>query len=356
MATLGKRDVETDQATGTPVPPPKMVVGRKALRTLAASSAASSPRAAIGAATTPPSADQAIDDAELTRTAISISALEEQEIVELSAVPRAPAARRYRVDRQKSAELQHAVTSSAHASEEAYEDRQEVTATVVQRPAQQNPGPVRAELEVDRLSWPPICEKLISARRRDLNLVVETIEKQSSAGGQLIAVASAESRDGCTTVLLCLARLLADRNRSVCVLDANTARPGLASQLGLCPEVGWERAASRRASLAETLIESQADRVTVLPLISTQSADCLSQLESEGIVAALRTTFDVVLIDIGAIVGSNMSESSAATKLADACLLVKNESSSARGAQQACALLEECNIPLIGLIENRCRM
>jgi MinD-like ATPase involved in chromosome partitioning or flagellar assembly len=135
-------------------------------------------------------------------------------------------------------------------------------------------------------------------------------------------------------------------------------RPELAAQLGLSPQVGWDSAVAGECSLADALIESQADGITILPLVSSHPADGLPTLQKGGVLEQLRATFDILLIDAGALPtdGSGEASSPAIRQLADACLLVKKQAAGTRLVQQACHQLEQWNIPLVGLIENRCRV
>ncbi len=230
-------------------------------------------------------------------------------------------------------------------------------ATISQPSTQQEPAALWPELEVDRFRWPVICEKLLASRRQELCVAAEKIEEQASAGGQLIAVASAQAREGCTTVLLCLARMLAERNHRVCLVDADYIRPDLAAQLGLSPEAGLEAVIAGDSALADALIESQADGITIVPLLSSASAERIATVSIGDALAPLRAAFDLVLIDAGSLATTDRDDSHSAMicQAADACLLVKKESNGPRFVTEACRQLELWNVPLVGLIENRCR-
>jgi Mrp family chromosome partitioning ATPase len=357
MPTVQQGERAVIDETSQPVRPPKMVVGRKALAGLAANSAAAAVQGSFVQATAAPPAMHRSDEPDVDAEARSSVAFDEHEIVELSAIPRAPEGRRYRLHRKDPREYVPDATSSKQATEVAYESFAVPAASLSPCTTQEEPSILRPELEVDNFCWPLLCERLISARRHDVRRVADKIEQQASANANVIAVASAQAREGCTTLLLCLARLLAEGARTICLVDANMARPELASQLGLCPEFGWEQMVRENRSPAEALIESKADRITVLPLLGSNSGDCLEHLKKHGAISALRSTFDLVLIDAGAIVSANSmtTESEAVLKLADACLLVKKEASGSRWTEHACRKLEEWKIQLIGLVENRCQ-
>ncbi len=279
---------------------------------------------------------------------------DQPEIVELSAAPQAPSSRRYRVDRKKTRELGSTTAASSRTADFALGGP---VATISQPSMPQEPAALQAGLEVDRIRWPAICERLLDTRQQDLRVVAEKIEQQAAAGGQCIAVASAQAREGCTTVLLCLARVLAERNRRVCLIDADFNRPELAAQLGLSPEAGWNAVAAGEITLADALIESQADGITILPLYSSATADRRAACPISETLVPLRATFDLVLIDAGSLATTDRddSQSAAICHAADACLLVKKEANGPRFVQEACRQLEQQNTPLIGLIENRCR-
>jgi Mrp family chromosome partitioning ATPase len=345
-----------DGESAQPIRPPKMVVGRKALQSLAANTAQTTTRAGLGQSATarPPESRRKVSG--VLDEPVPSQSFDEQELVELSAVPRAPAVRSFRMDRQESRE-RGTDTSSYQATDAAIESIAAAGDDNRQCATQDRPATLRAELEVDRLCWPVMCERLISARRHDLRVVVDKIEECATSGPQVIAVASTQQGEGCTTVLLCLARLLAERNRSVCLVDANLARPSLAAQLGLCPETSWSEALAQNRSIGEALIESQTDRINVLPMLSSESEDRLEHLQTSGVLTVLRSTFDFVLIDAGALAtaSSTTAENASAVSLADACLLIKKEASGSRCVEHACRRLEDWQIPLVGLVENRCQ-
>ncbi len=340
------------QVAVEPAQRPKMVVGRKALQALAANNAAAVPHANFAQAEIVSRADQVeLEQAVLGK---SDATADQPEIVELSAAPQAPSPRRYRVDRKKTRELGSLTAASPRTADLAFEGP---IATISQASMPQEPAALQAGLEVDRIRWPAICEKLVETRHQDLRTVAEKIEEQAAAGRQCIAVASAQAREGCTTVLLCLARVLAERNRRVCLIDADFNRPDLAAQLGLSPEAGWDAVAAGEITLADALIESQADGITILPLLSSGTAERRTACPISDALAPLRAAFDLVLIDAGSLATTDRddSQSAAICQDADACLLVKKEANGPRFVHEACRQLEQQNTPLIGLVENRCR-
>ena len=85
-------------------------------------------------------------------------------------------------------------------------------------------------------------------------------------GRQVVAMSGCRRGDGCTTVLLCVARSLAERGHRVAMIDADVDHPLLARRLGLLPESGWEETFSSRLPVEEVIIESVQDRLGVLPL------------------------------------------------------------------------------------------
>ncbi len=181
--------------------------------------------------------------------------------------------------------------------------------------------PVRREafqpaLEVDRYRWPAVCEQLADKRPQILEPVLDSVRNAVRGGHTLIGFLGAEPQVGCTTMLLSVARCLAESGSRVAVVDADFATAALAapegsaldlaSQLGLVVTVGWEDVLAGRVPLAEGVIGSIAESIAVLPLSRRpNSADELLQvIQTHGIQASvstgvLRAHYDMVLVDLG---------------------------------------------------------
>jgi Mrp family chromosome partitioning ATPase len=139
------------------------------------------------------------------------------------------------------------------------------------------------------------------------------------AGRSLIGIGAPTAGAGCTTILACLARLLAEAGKSVAVVDGNFAAPGLARQFGLQIDSGWEDVLAGNAPLAESVVYSLADRIALLPLVTggAVAANKLDSIHASVTAGVLRYHYDVVLFDLGAV--ADPVQGSTARRLAQHC-------------------------------------
>ncbi len=214
-----------------------------------------------------------------------------------------------------------------------------------------------AALEVDGFAWPSICEVLIEHAASELESLADRIQRQAADAAQTIALVGIDEGDGVTTVLLCLAQILANREQRVCLVDGNFRRPGLADCLGLEPDRGLESALAGQAALHEVLVESIGDRLTVLPLAAPLHSEDIerSKLRQTVTLGELRDCFDIVLIDGGSIAQATTRASSMLQSgTVDAAIIVGNQTAAAEAWQRTQNVLERWNVPCCGAIVNRC--
>jgi Mrp family chromosome partitioning ATPase len=201
-------------------------------------------------------------------------------------------------------------------------------ATLERRPLSTfaKPGPTveahfKPALEVDQFRWSASCEQLVYRYRDRLRPALLALLAADEAGRSLIGIGAPAAGVGCTTVLACLARLLADAGKSVAIVDANFTAPGLAAKLGLAVEVGWEHVLAGDVPLAESVIYSLADRIALLPLVAggDMAAEKLQNIHASVTAGIFRYHYDMVLFDLGSITGE--AQASTARRLARQCRL-----------------------------------
>lgn len=158
-------------------------------------------------------------------------------------------------------------------------------------------------LEVDAFRWPIVSNHLLQNCRQRLRPALETLLAADEAGRSLIGVGSPAAGVGCTTVLTCLARLLIETGKTVAIVDGNFAKPGLGAHLGLAVDAGWEDVLAGNASLAEAVVHSLADRLSLLPLAAggAVAAQRLDSIHASVTAGVLRYHYDIVLFDLGAV-------------------------------------------------------
>jgi len=164
------------------------------------------------------------------------------------------------------------------------------------------PEPVKAVplWEVDRFHWPKTCEKLLAAD----GYFVHAGEKLLAAardGLRVLAITGSRRGEGRTTLALCLARVAAKAGIQAAIMDADFARPQLASKIGLEITHGWQDAALGKIPLSEAAVKSLADNVTALPL-ETSAVGARLSLADPRVTATIRAaaaTFELLILDLG---------------------------------------------------------
>jgi len=161
---------------------------------------------------------------------------------------------------------------------------------------------VQAAFQVDRFAWSPTASKLSLAAGIQLDRLADGLAAGHSAGRIVIGLGACCRAEGCTTLLLCAARRLAQRGLNVLLVDADFRHPCLARRLGLLPEVGWEDVLAGRVPATEAMVESSQDGLTVLPLrglAAEQDLPAGVPVDPGASLAVLREHFDLVLVDLG---------------------------------------------------------
>lgn len=158
-------------------------------------------------------------------------------------------------------------------------------------------------LEVDYFRWSTTCNELVQRHAAHFAPAVNALLAADDAGRSLIGIGASARSVGCTTIVACLARLLVDAGKTVAIVDGNFAAPGLARQLGLVVDSGWEEILAGSLPLAEGVIHSLADGIAVLPLLQGGAAAALrlDAIHSSVTAGVLRYHYDMVLFDLGAL-------------------------------------------------------
>jgi len=171
------------------------------------------------------------------------------------------------------------------------------------RDDQPKPGrPFRPLLEVDAYLWPKTIGNLAVAAAEALEQLAGNLLDRASRGQKVIGWQSCRHGDGCSTLLLAVARRLAEQGLKVAVVDADFRHPRLARRLGLTPSSGWEEAAAGRRSLAEVVVESLRDGIVLAPWCGPteppeESAE--EPFDADCVLEPLRRSCDYVLVDLG---------------------------------------------------------
>jgi len=160
--------------------------------------------------------------------------------------------------------------------------------------------PVRAAFEVPQFHWPPIVERIRAAAAAGFSALAGLVAQRAVEGRKVLALGAARRGEGASTLAMAIARTIGARHVRVALVDADFHRPQLADRFDLAAQTGWDEVLAGGQPLAEALIESIADRVTLLPLRRAprgSRADWWNRL-TESIVALGRAC-DLVVIDLG---------------------------------------------------------
>jgi Mrp family chromosome partitioning ATPase len=219
-----------------------------------------------------------------------------------------------------------------------------------------SPAPAAPVWEVDRFHWPRTCEKLLADKSGYLACAGEKLVAAARDGLKTLAITGSRRGEGRTTLALCLARAAAKAGIHVALLDADFARPMLASRLGLEIAHGWQDAALGHIPLSEAAVKSLADNVTVLPLEITSARRSLS-LSDPRVTATLRAaaaTFELVIVDLGPLgPGEGIVFPAGERCPLDAAVVVRDlRFASGEESQDVGERLSDAGIEAVGVAEN----
>lgn len=154
----------------------------------------------------------------------------------------------------------------------------------------------RPQWEAPRFAWPATIEMLLERGVEGFAEVRDRLAEVSAKGKKVVAVYSFAAGEGCTTLTLCLAKMLADSGMKTAVVDASETNPELATRLGVRVEHGWEAIASGGPTVEDAAIHSVADDLTLAPSLAKGSPENLDHL-----LYSMKSSYDMILVDVGQI-------------------------------------------------------
>jgi Mrp family chromosome partitioning ATPase len=206
--------------------------------------------------------------------------------------------------------------------------------------------------QVDALAWPADCTKLGLQASDAVERVCDGLTGPARSPARVAAVAGCRQGDGCTTLLVCAARRLAQGDRRVIVVDADFANPQVARRLGVLPESGWEDVLAGQLPLAEAIIESVEDGLALLPVKSAvREAGRVVESRVATCLKLLRDHYDLVLVDLGDLDQGSPAE--AMGELIDRAVVVRDvRFSSQSDLGRVRERLAAAGIGEVGVVEN----
>lgn len=216
----------------------------------------------------------------------------------------------------------------------------------------------RAEHEIDRLTWPPECQKLLSQASRSWSGFADQLIERSGQGQKCIAITSTQRGEGRTTVCLATAKYLSERGLRGVVVDADFENPTLATTCGLETYTGWGGVLRGELPLGEALVAAIDDGMTLMPWRAADASIsdlCTSQRMATSF-ALLREHYDFVLLDAMPMAGqTTISDfaSFASTIRLDAAYMIQDVRwTLEEQLTAACAKMERAGMRVAGIIEN----
>lgn len=212
----------------------------------------------------------------------------------------------------------------------------------------------RPRLQVDRVIWQGIHNWLQTVSAAAVDQITDHLMSLCASGNKTLGMAAAASGEGVTTMVLAVARNLADQGRRIVLVDANWSNPQLASSLGLLPQFGWEDTLGGNVPLEEVVIESLGDGLAVLP-VCRPPACTIAPSEVADSLEILAREFDVVLVDLGPLVDVEPEDAASHTVAArmDAVILVQDvRVTTPSRLAEVRRRLAAANVRLSGTIQN----
>jgi Mrp family chromosome partitioning ATPase len=169
---------------------------------------------------------------------------------------------------------------------------------------------------------------------------------------KVLLFTSCHRAEGRTTLVLALARRLAERPLRTLLIDGDLSGPMIGRALGLRARVGLDDVVERDVAFAEALRETRGGRLAVLPLRGAveRPREFLASPGWSLALARARREFDLVLIDAGPLFAG--LSAAALHRTVDAAVLVVHRAvTGERAVERAREVLEAGGVPLLGLAE-----
>ncbi len=213
--------------------------------------------------------------------------------------------------------------------------------------------------EVDRFRWPSISRRLATECRSELENTCHKMFQRAEEGPNVFLVSHVHPQVGCTTFTLATIQTIVSLGKKVALVDANFAKPELASRLGMTVESGWEKILEGGHSRPEhSAVLSLEDRFVMLPLgrpVKEMDVDLLAESVTE-VLQSLSSRFDIVLVDAGEVPEDDSVQTWWSTGMCEkmaSAIIVQGESQPLTDqVAQAVWRFRGAGIHLLGVIDN----
>ncbi|HPM80442.1 MAG TPA: hypothetical protein PLF81_07060 [Candidatus Anammoximicrobium sp.] len=209
--------------------------------------------------------------------------------------------------------------------------------------------------EVDRLAWPPICERLMEAEQRYFRSVGLRLKAATEDSHHVVMVTGARRGEGRTTLALCLARCAAAAGVPTALVDADLKNPQLGPRLGIETPCGWREVVAGKAPLSEAAVSSLEDHLTLFPLTSAEAAEVApGDPPSVSVLQNIAAHYPLVIVDTGPL-GSDGRHLFATEEdgLIDTAIVVRDlRNTTEKKATATAESLLRSGVPAVGIAEN----
>ncbi len=167
------------------------------------------------------------------------------------------------------------------------------------KPVSESPIDFIAAWQVDEFILPSTIDQLFLADSMAEQLAGRLAEAGAD-GLRTIAITSVTPGEGRSTVAMGLALSIAFSGLRVALIDADRNGVKIASDLQLDLDHSWPEAIRSSLPLEEIAVASQADALTLLPLLDREGGADFESAELNQVLMRLRQSFDMIVVDCGA--------------------------------------------------------
>ena len=197
-----------------------------------------------------------------------------------------------------------------------------------------------------------VVASVVGEQYRKLKTNLTRFRETEGIGG--FAFSSSVKGEGKTTVVINTARAFArERGMKVAVVDCDFKRPGVADVCKAEAKAGFEDVVTGAAPLADCGVFSRRDNFTVFPIKHRpeENADIIASPGFDKAVAALESTFDIILYDTSPVL-STTEPLVLGAKTGGVVLVVRANSTQRESVLYAQGLLEQAGCRLLGIVIN----
>lgn len=197
-----------------------------------------------------------------------------------------------------------------------------------------------------------LCRTQANADEEFKKLRTNVVNMIAHKGFKTLLFTSCRHSEGKTTTSTALARCLAGLSeKKVCLVDGDLRRPQVKAYLGLDVACGLDDVVQGDADLADAMIHSTEDNLTVIPTRRGRgvASELLGSERMAAIVGALRQDFDIIIFDSPPC--QSTTDPIVLGGLMDAVTLaVKMNHTPRQSVEYAIGMMRHAQVPFVGLV------